>query len=197
MRPLIALASALVGALVLASPARAAEGGPLTVSAVRVTLDGTSNIHAYTASTTDVRVTRIELGATPSGDVLAYVLTPGALTGFDVVVPAASLKSEKGDLTKNMHKALKVQEFPEITFALRALEAAAGGYRALGALTIAGVEKEVALSVQVERKGAALAVTGGTDLLMTDYGITPPKAMLGMLKTNPKVQIRIELLLGA
>jgi hypothetical protein len=181
----------------LAVPAHAAEGGPLTVTSARVVLEGTSNIHAYTASTRDVRVTAIEVGGTPSGDVLAYVLEPGALKAFEVVIPAASLKSDKADLDKNMHKALKVQQFAEIRFRLRALEAAGGAYRALGTLTIAGVEKDVALNVQVERKGAALAVTGGTGLLMTDYGITPPKAMLGMLKTDPKVQITIELLLGA
>ena len=197
MRSVIVLAATVAAALVIAPPAHAAEGGPLTLTSARVSLDGTSNIHAYTASTTDVRVTAIEFGGTPSGDVLAYALQPGALTAFDVVIPAASLKSEKSDLNKNMHKALKVQEFAAITFRLRALEAAGTAYRAAGSLTIAGVEKDVTLNVQVERKGGALAVTGTTDLLMTDYGITPPKAMLGMLKTNPKVQIRIELLLGA
>jgi hypothetical protein len=29
-------------------------------------------------------------------------------------------------------------------------------------------------------------------LLMTDFGITPPKAMLGMLKTDPKVTVTFE-----
>jgi polyisoprenoid-binding protein YceI len=191
------LASALATAASFAPPAQAAEGGPLTVTSARVVLEGTSNIHAYTASTKDVRVTGIEIGGTPSGDVLAYVLEPGALKALEVAIPAASLKSDKADLDKNMHKALKVKDFAEIRFRLRALEAAGSGYRALGALTIAGVEKDVALTVQVERKGAVLAVTGATELLMTDYGITPPKAMLGMLKTNPKVQIEIELLLAA
>ena len=69
-------------------------------------------------------------------------------------------------------------------------------YHALGWLTIAGVEKELTLDLKVERQGSALSVTGVTDLLMTDFGITPPKAMLGMLKTNPKVRIQIDLLLG-
>ena len=64
-------------------------------------------------------------------------------------------------------------------------------------LTVAGVEKPVTLNLQVRRTAAALAVTGTTDLLMTDYGVTPPKAMMGMLKTNPKVQIKIELVLEA
>jgi polyisoprenoid-binding protein YceI len=197
MRSVIVLAATVATALFIAPLAHAAEGGPLTLTSARVSLAGTSNIHAYTASTTDVRVTAIEFTGAPSGDVLAYALQPGALKAFDVIIPAATLKSEKADLNKNMHKALKVQEFADITFRLRALEAAGTTYRAVGTLTVAGVEKEVTLAVQVERRGESLAVTGTTDLLMTDYGITPPKAMLGMLKTNPKVQITIELVLGA
>jgi hypothetical protein len=66
----------------------------------------------------------------------------------------------------------------------------------VGLLIVAGVERETTLQLHVQRKGASLAITGTTDLLMTDYGIQPPKAMLGMLKTDPKVQIRIELELG-
>ena len=197
MRSVIVLASALITAVVVAPTARGAEGGPLTLTSAKVSIDGTSNIHAYNASTTDVRVSTIDIGGSPGEDGLAYVLQPGALKAFEVVVPAASLKSDKGEIDKNMHKALKAQQFAEIKFRLRSLEAVGGAYRGVGMLTIAGVEKEVVLNLQVERKGPALAVTGGTDLLMTDYGIAPPKAMLGMLKTHPKVQIKIELLLGA
>lgn len=171
--------------------------GPLALVSARVSLEGTSNIHAYTASTTDVRVTAADIDGPLAGDLLDYVLRPGALKTFDVVIPAASLSSPKEGIDKNMHKALKVEEHPDIRFSLRALEPAGGAYRATGVLTIAGVEKEVTLNLRVQRKGSTLAVTGSTDLLMTDFGVTPPKAMLGMLRTNPKVQIRIELVLGA
>jgi polyisoprenoid-binding protein YceI len=88
-------------------------------------------------------------------------------------------------------KALKAADHPDIRFRLRSLDAAAG--TATGELTIAGVEKEVTLSAQVKRQAANLAVTGTTSLMMTDYGVAPPKAMLGMLKTNPKVTITFEL----
>ena len=172
------------------------NAAPLAVAAARVSLDGSSNIHAFTASTIDVRVTAVEIGGPPTGDLLDSVLQPGGLKTFDVEIAAASLSSPKDGIDKNMHKALKVREHPTIRFNLRALESAGDAYRAIGSLTIAGVEKEVTLNLHVQRKGAALAVTGGTDLLMTDFGITPPKAMLGMLRTNPKVQIRIELTLG-
>jgi polyisoprenoid-binding protein YceI len=170
--------------------------GPLTVTSARVSLEGTSNIHSYTASTSTVRVTAFEVAGSPEGDVLAHVLQPEGLKPFEVLIPVTSLSSPKDGIDKNMHKALKAQEHPEITFRFRRLEPSGAGYHAIGALTVAGVEKEVTLALQVERNGTELAVTGATDLLMTDFGVTPPKAMLGMLKTNPKVKIRVELLLS-
>jgi polyisoprenoid-binding protein YceI len=191
----IALATTM-NAPLLNAAGRASDTA-LTVTSARVTLNGTSNIHEFSASTTTVRLVAVALGNAEAADPLDEVLNPGGLAAFEVAIPAASLTSSKEDLDKNMHKALKVQEHRDIRFRFRALEKTGDAYRGLGWLTIAGVEKEVALTLQVERKGAALAVTGATDLLMTDYGITPPKAMLGMLKTNPKVQIRIELLLGS
>lgn len=189
---LILLACAFAATLNAAGPA-----APLALVSARVTLDGTSNIHAFTASTTEVHVTAVEIGGAPNGDLFDYVLQAGGLKAFDVVIPATSLSSPKDGIDKNMHKALKTEEYPNIRFRLRALERADAGYRASGSLTIAGVEKDIALVLQVQRNGSTLAVTGATDLLMTDFGVKPPKAMLGMLRTNPKVQIRIELILGA
>lgn len=185
-------------AVVPAAAMREAASTPLTLGATRVTLAGTSNIHAYTASTTAARLVRLQLANGVLGAAgVDEMLKPGAIEAFEIAIPAATLTSPREGLDKNMHKALKAQEHRDIRFRLRALEPAGNAYRGVGVLTIAGVEKEVTLDLTVERKGAALAVTGGTDLLMTDYGITPPKAMLGMLKTDPTVQIRIELLLGA
>jgi len=191
----VAVANAVPRANELANTGSTAA--PLALVSARVSLDGTSNVHAFTASTSAVRMTAIDIDGLPSGDVLDQVLQPGVLKAFDVVIPSASLSSPKEGIDKNMHKALKVQEHPDIRFRVRELVRAAEGYRAVGLLTIAGVEKEVALDLRVERKGSTLGVTGTTDLLMTDFGIAPPKAMLGMLKTNPKVTIRIELVLGA
>jgi polyisoprenoid-binding protein YceI len=193
-----ALACVAVASIHTASPAIAnAATAPLTLESARVSLDGTSNLHPFTATTTTVKATAIEVSAVSEGDLFDHVLLPGGLKAFEVVIPAATLLSPRDDLNKNMHKALKVQQFADIRFRLRAIEAAGDAYRAMGWLTIAGVEKEVALNLLVQKKSGALAVTGTTDLLMTDYGITPPKALMGMLKTNPKVQIRIDLVLGS
>lgn len=168
---------------------------PLGINSARITIAGTSNVHPYTASTTTMRVVRAALqNAQPGAEFWDSVLKPGVVVEFEIAIPAATLSSAKDGLDKNMHKALKVREHTDIAFRLLRFEATntAGGARAIGVLRIAGVEREVAFDLKAQRQGSALAVQGEVDLLMTDYGITPPKAMLGMLKTDPKVKVTFE-----
>ena len=186
-------------AVVPAAAMREAASTPLTLGATRVTLAGTSNIHAYTASTTTARLVRLQLGNGVLGAAgLDEMLKPGAIEAFEIAIPAATLTSPREGLDKNMHKALKVTEHPEITFQLARFEGAgpAGAVRGVGTLTIAGVQREVTLALKVQRNDATFTVTGEVNLLMTDFGIAPPKAMLGMLKTDPKVTVTFETVLG-
>jgi polyisoprenoid-binding protein YceI len=192
--------SAMVLALCVVFGALAAAQVPLAINSARITIEGTSNIHAYTASTTTVRVTRVQLGAPLDGpDVWAAALKPGGLEMFQVAIPAATLTSPREGLDANMYKALKVTDNPDIVFRLLRFEprtGPAGALRGIGVLKIAGVAREVALDITTERNGATLRVHGQVQLLMTDFAITPPVAMLGMLKTDPKVTVTFDAVLG-
>ena len=171
---------------------------PLTLASAKVSLAGTSNIHEFTAATSDVRVTRVALASGVSGSgLLAAVLNPGAVEAFEVAIRTASLSSPKEGIDKNMHKALKATEFKDITFKLLRLEGKADALKGIGMLKIAGVEREVAIDLKTAATATALTITGEVRLLMTDYGITPPKAMLGMLKTDPKITVTFEVVLEA
>jgi polyisoprenoid-binding protein YceI len=190
-----AAAALLVASLPTPATMVARQQAPaIAASAARISIEGSSNIHPYTASTTALVVKGASLtidAANP--DLLAEIVKPGALQGFEISVPAASLASGKDGLDKNMHKALKVQSHPNIAFRLQRLQpGAAGAVRALGVLAIAGVEREVAFDVTWQLNASVIAVKGSVPLLMTDYGIAPPKAMLGMLKTDPKVTVTFE-----
>jgi polyisoprenoid-binding protein YceI len=121
---------------------------------------------------------------------------PGGLEAFDISITAETLKSTKDTLDKNMYKALKTQEHAQITFSMTRMEGAPGALKATGMLKIAGVEREVTLPLKTVRMGDNLAVSGVLDVLMTDYGIAPPTAMLGMVKADPKITITFEVLLG-
>ncbi len=181
-------------ALCVTSGTIAIAQAPLGIDSARVTIAGTSNIHPYTASTTAVRIIRAELGE-QAGAALENVLAPGAVAAFEVAIPAATLTSPREGLDANMHKALKVNEHAEIRFRLLRLDAknaGDGSARAIGVLRVAGVEREIAMDITTRRSGSTLVVQGQFDVLMTDYGIAPPKAMLGMLKTDPKVTVTFE-----
>jgi hypothetical protein len=177
-----------------------AGGPPLAIDSARITISGSSNIHAYTASTASVRVMRAQVAAECDGpDFWANVLKPGAVEAFEVTIPAATLTSPTEGLDKNMHNALQVKAHPDIVFRLLRLEprpGAAGGLRGIGVLQIAGVDREVALDITTERKDSTLNVQGRVQFLMTDFGIKPPTAMLGMLKTDPKVTVTFETVLA-
>ena len=199
-RQISTLTCAVIFALAAMFPGRAAAqdaSSPLTLASAKVALAGTSNIHEFTAATTEVRVTRVALASGVSGPgLLAAVLNPGAVEAFEIAIRTASLSSPKEGIDKNMHKALKAAEFKDITFRLLRLEAKPG-LRAIGMLKIAGVEREIAIDLKTSSTPAALTITGEVPLLMTDYGIAPPKAMLGMLKTDPKITVTFDVVLAA
>jgi polyisoprenoid-binding protein YceI len=200
---LTALGCGLLLAISAGTPAVVAgkdSGRPaMRLVSSRVSLAGTSNIHAYTAITNAARLVRLEVANIDAGaDFWEAIVKPGALEGFEIAIPAATLSSTKDGLDKNMHKALKTAEHPDITFRLVRLEAGDTPtlLRAVGSLRITGVEREIALALKTTRTGEKFTVAGEVSLLMTDFGITPPKAMLGMLKTDPKVVITFEAVFG-
>src|SRR5688572_29695137 len=183
-----------VGAALVAGSVAVAQA-PLAIDTAKVTIEGTSNIHDYTASTASARITRVQLGPDVVGAAFwDEVQKPGGLEAFEISIPAGSLKSIKDGLDKNMYKALKVKEHADITFTLKRMEGAPGALQAFGTLRIAGVEREVTLPLRTARKASGLSVSGELDVLMTDYGIAPPKAMMGMVKADPKIKITFEVL---
>ena len=198
IRTLLGITTAVTISVTGGAPVGA--NAPLAIDSARVTISGTSNIHAYTASTSTVRVRTAELaGGANITEMWASALTPGGFESFEVSIPAATLTSTRDGLDVNMHKALQVTEHPDIIFRLLRFEPRTGGagsLRAIGVLKVAGAVREVALDITTERTRGTLSVRGQVQLLMTDFGIAPPVAMLGMLKTDPKVTIAFETVLS-
>lgn len=169
----------------------------LRMAAARVSISGTSNLYPFTASTTDVHMSRLVL-APADGDRLQSAPQAGGVEAFDIAIGAASLTSGQAGFDQNMHQALKVSEHQDITFRLLRLEPAdtANSLTAVGVLKIAGIEKEVAFPIRAGVNASTITVIGDVALLMTDYGITPPKALLGLLKTDPKITVTFEIVLA-
>ena len=174
---------------------------PLAIDTARVTIAGTSNIHEYTASTTTVRVTRVQLGrGRRRSDVLERRRQARRARGLrdrhsggDAVVAEGRPRQEHAQGAQGR---ASTRTSPSVCSRLEARRAA-GALQAVGVLQIAGVEREVALDLKTAAHATPRSSSTATlPLLMTDYGITPPKAMLGMLKTDPKVTVTFETVLA-
>jgi hypothetical protein len=188
---LSSLALALI--LPVVTAAGAAAQSLLAIEKATITIAGSSNIHDWSAATSDATITRVEFGSNvPGASFWDEVQKPGGLAAFDLAIKAESLKSSKDGLDKNMYKALKTKDHPVITFRLTRMDGIPGALEATGLLKIAGVEREVTLPLKTVRKGDLLAVSGEIAVLMTDYGIEPPKAMMGMVKADPKVTVTFD-----
>lgn len=101
-----------------------------------------------------------------------------------------------------MYAALKSSSPSEPTFiaaVLDSLPMTDGNARTVeisGHLNIAGVERPIKISVLGDRLAdGTLRARGTLPILMTDYGITPPRPWGGILRTANKVLIQFEIFL--
>ena len=162
--------------LALAAFAASAERfAPATGSLVRV--EGTSTLHQWTMEGTAINGT-IDSTA------------PAAV----VTIPVTSLKSEHTKMDKLMAEALKADKFPQIKYELIDAEVPANvatfNVKAKGKLTIAGVTRDVVLDVQGARGAdGRYVLTGTAPVKMTAFGIKPPTAMMGTIKTGDDVKV--------
>jgi hypothetical protein len=65
-----------------------------------------------------------------------------------------------------------------------------------GTLRIAGRERVVRVPVVLEEQAdGAVRAHGALPILMTDYGITPPTALFGVLRTENRIVVKFDLLI--
>ncbi len=102
--------------------------------------------------------------------------------------PSTISARDKRKIGDNIQKdVLKTKRHGEIRFAASSVEADGDGYQVAGALTLAGRSRN--LRVAVRRAGDQLEAT--VRLNQPDFGIKPFSAMLGTLKIQAEVEVRI------
>jgi len=157
----------------------------------QITIDGTSNRDDWTvtAETFEGSITVNE----------AYSEGPEvAAVALDVT--AKEIKSGKSTIMDRlMWKTLNVTQHANITYALTSAEVVAQtdeGYtlNTMGELTLAGETKEIQMEV-IGSMGddGQMHFVGQYPLLLTDYGMTPPTAMFGALRTGDEVIVKFDL----
>lgn len=115
-----------------------------------------------------------------------------------VKVISTSIKSGKKLMDKLTYKALKSEQHRWITFEFKSGELISENNQEVvikltGDLSIAGVTKSVSVLTNINKEGEHIYLTGAYQLKMTDYGIKPPKALFGTIKTGNEITIEFNL----
>lgn len=155
-----------------------------------MTIEGTSSLHDWTCTVDEV-----------NGWIDAATDSAGitSVSAVEVTVAVDQISCKNGTMVKKTRKALKSEEYPKILYVLRSVEMvemvddSTFTLSTTGAISVAGVEKPLAMEVIGERlDDNRFRFAGQTDFLMTDFGIKPPTAMLGVLKTGDRVVVAFD-----
>lgn len=169
-----------------------AQTAKLNLKESSVIVKGTSSLHDWRCKTEQM-----------SGDISYSVnaLTLKDITAVDLQLVVKSMRSikENGNyyesgMDKNMYRALNADKNPKITFVLTDisnLKASTGkaDFVAKGNLTIAGTQKPISFPVNAMLTANGIVCKGSATFKMSTFGVTPPKALLGTIKTGDEITI--------
>ncbi len=153
-----------------------------TASTVTLTIDGSSNVHDWTSTATEVLVTG------------QFQSTGGTITSIEqlnVRVPVRKIKSTKGSIMDNKtYDALNASKFPNITFKATNVDVDGDNIKATGTLTIAGRYRTVTILAKGKAVSGGYEISGSYDLKMSQYAIERPTAMFGTVATTDDIKIK-------
>jgi polyisoprenoid-binding protein YceI len=153
-----------------------------------VVITGTSTLHDWT----------VNGGAIKGNAEFAAAIK---LQSIDLSIDVNTLKStEGGGMDDKIDEALKLKQFPTITYrltkaTLKAPPAKDGlpyHFDTTGQLTVAGASRPVDLDLAIlPHNDGQLTISTAIGLQMTDFGITPPTAMFGVIKAGDKITVKV------
>ncbi|MBI4539782.1 MAG: YceI family protein [Gemmatimonadetes bacterium] len=114
-----------------------------------------------------------------------------------VEVELATLKTGIGLRDGDTRRALETERFPVASFAIGeirrlASEDSSRHASLVGELTLHGETRPLSFDVTYSFSGDTLRVSGGTEVLLPEFGIRKPKRFLGILSVAERVRIEFD-----
>lgn len=168
---------------------------PLTLKAgSRLWFDGTSTVRSWSCKAPVIDAAIDAAAGAPT----AVLAGQKAVNTVALTFPVDKLDCENKTMNGHMWKALNAETHKTIRFTLTGYElakASAVTGTLQGTLLINGQTKPITVNAQFAQGDGGLRVTGKYDLKMTDWGVEPPKLMMGTLKVGEVVSVNFDLVL--
>jgi hypothetical protein len=162
----------------------------------RLWLEGSSNVRDWTCLAKTIDAT-LQVDTANEGD--RQGRSSRSVRGVSVKVPVRTLKCGDRHMEANMYRALKAPAPPGTSFIIAEFSDIPGGMTQsttviIGRMTVAGVERPVRMTVSMdELPDGTRKATGSVPIRMTDFGITPPRPWMGILRAKNEVLVRFEI----
>lgn len=163
-----------------------------------LSIAGSSNVNKFTCSCTE---------QFPQNSIRFDLMDGGKTVRFSnagLHIRSKSLDCGNPQMNKDMYKTLHADQHPNIRIELtraqlQEAELLTGKdwitLKASSQLTIAGVSKSVLFDVKAKRIAPdRIRLSTSKEVLMTDFGMQPPTAMLGLVKVNNTIRINMDLI---
>lgn len=119
------------------------------------------------------------------------------ITNLDVQVQTESIKSGKSIMDDKTYEALEAKKHPVIRFSADQLSITGKKIKGSGTLSLAGKSKPIVIEANLlTMNEKEIQLEGVVNLRMSEFGIEPPTAMFGSLKTGDEVTIKYEIFLN-
>jgi hypothetical protein len=166
----------------------------------KMKIEGTSNVRDWDANVNNINASLVLTGIE---NIDLKTLKPENFSSLVVYVPVKDIESDTRGLTGNIHKYLKVDEYPSITFTLKEIvsiettNTSDVTITAKGTLKAAGGSSDIIMSVVGKQlPNGNIEFTGSPDLKMTDYGISPPTAIMGTVRATDEFKVTFTITVG-
>lgn len=186
----------IIALLTVAALGAATERARYAASATSsVTISGTSTIHDWTMKGSTIGGAieiAPDIAADPTRSASWKSDKPALVT---VTIPVTAIKSEHAKMDSVMLDAMKAKQFPEVKYELTQATPVKGNAEAFvlrtsGRVTVAGVTRDVEMDIAGTKTGAkSYAFAGEVPMTMTSFGIKPPTAMLGTIKSGDAIKV--------
>ncbi len=154
-------------------------------------IKGTSNVTDFTCKCEEL-FPRLQMTIIPKSAKAAFEKTT-------LSIGAKKLDCGNKAMNKDMYETLKADDFPTIQIALLESEARNLGEDWINLsvsanITIAGITRQEKFSVQARRaEELQYRFKASKTLKMTDYGMTPPRPMFGLIKVKDEIILELDL----